>query len=157
MSSPTDRGALWLATGLGIGRIPFAPGTFGSLEGLALAWALSYAPLAPWRLLAVGLLFVAGLVACGRAAKILGATDPQQVVFDEIAAMPVVFLAVDFHFTTALLGFALFRAFDIIKPWPVGWGETLAGGRGIMADDLLAALYAGGLLWLLAWAVLPAS
>lgn len=157
---------LWLAEGFGVGRLPFAPGTFGSLVGLL--WMLA--------LLATrnGLLFSVGLVAgaaasvwwCGVAEKLLGQRDPGSVVLDEIAAMPLCFagwLAYRLHLTgqvpapaillsghgwLLMLGaFAAFRLFDIAKPWPVRQSQALPGGWGITVDDLLAAVYAN-LVWL---------
>lgn len=143
-----------LATGFGIGRLPKAPGTFGSLWGLVLVRGLEHVP-TPWRwLLAAGIIAV-GVPICGRAARLLNAKDPGSVVFDEIAAFPIVFCAVTLNWTTGLLGFVLFRLFDIIKPWPVSRLERLPGGWGIMADDLAAGMYAGGCLWCVVRLVLP--
>lgn len=148
-----DWTALILATGLGVGFIPVMPGTFGSLLGLLLAWILSFLGW-PIRLAAVAALFLVGIPLCGRAARLFGQTDPGSVVYDEIAAMPLVFLSVPLVFTTslglpaAILGFIWFRAFDITKPWPVRRLEHLQGGLGIMIDDMAAAIYAMSALWL---------
>lgn len=78
----------------------------------------------------------------------MGGKDPGAVVFDEIAAFPVVFLLVPVDLTTGLLGFLWFRFFDIAKPWPIRWFERFPGGWGIMADDLVAGVYSGASLWL---------
>ena len=75
--------------------------------------------------------------------------DPGQVVFDEIAAFSVVFLFVPISLRSAILGFLLFRLFDVWKPWPARRLERLPGGLGIMADDFAAAVYAAGGLWLI--------
>ncbi len=155
-----DRTALVLATGLGIGMVPVMPGTFGTLWGLPLAWGLNRAgwPL-PIELAAITAIFLAGIPLCDRAARLFGKKDPGCVVFDEIAALPVVFLLVRITFSTAILGFIWFRIFDIAKPWPVRRLERLPGGLGIMIDDVVAAIYAGIALWLTvkAWHALPWS
>jgi phosphatidylglycerophosphatase A len=144
-----DRTALVLATGLGIGMVPVMPGTFGTLLGLPLAWALNKSgwPL-PIELLAMAAIFLAGIPICDRAARLFGKKDPGCVVFDEIAAVPLVFLLEGITFSTAILGFIWFRIFDIAKPWPVRRLERLPGGLGIMIDDVMAAVYAGLALWL---------
>jgi phosphatidylglycerophosphatase A len=150
--------AVWLATGGGVGFVRFAPGTFGSLLGLPLAWALS---LLPWwgYLAATVAVILLGVPICGAAARRLGREDPGAVVWDEIAAMPLTFAATDLQRSPGslalvlALGFALFRLFDILKPPPTRWLEHLPGGWGIIADDLMAGAYAGlclyGLVWLL--------
>ena len=131
------------------------PGTFGSVLGLVLAWTLE---LSGWpiglRIAAEAAVFLAGIPICGRAARLFGQTDPGSVVFDEIAAMPLVFLSVPLVFSTSLalpaavLGFVWFRVFDIAKPWPVRQLERAKGGLGIMIDDVGAAAYAAAALWL---------
>ena len=138
-----------LATGFGVGSIPTAPGTFGSLWGLPLVWGLQQLP--PWGQYAAPIVcFAIGIPICGIAARRMGRKDPGAIVFDEIAAFPVVFLLVPINTVTAVVGFALFRLFDISKPWPAKRLERLPGGLGIMADDFAAAVYAAGLLWLIA-------
>jgi phosphatidylglycerophosphatase A len=153
-----DRTILLLATGFGIGLVPVMPGTFGTLLGLPLAWVLDKAEGPPGiEFAAIGAIFLAGIPLCGRAAQLLGRPDPGCVVFDEIAAMPLVFLLERITFTTAILGFLWFRVFDISKPWPIRRFERLHGGLGIMIDDVLAALYAAIALWLTlkSWHALP--
>ena len=144
--SLSDRLVLTLATGFGLGWLPKAPGTFGSLLGLPLVWGLEHVP-TPWHgLIAAGVIAI-GVPICGRAAKLLNLADPGCVVYDEIAAFPIVFCLVPLNWWTALLGFALFRLFDVVKPWPVSRLEELPGGLGIMADDLAAGVLAGAGLW----------
>lgn len=154
-----DWATLILATGFGLGLIPVMPGTFGSLLGLLLAWILN---VLGWpigiRIAVEAAIFLAGIPICGRAARLFGQTDPGSVVYDEIAAMPVVFsfvfLSVPAVFSTSLavpaavLGFLWFRVFDIAKPWPVRRLERAQGGLGIMIDDVAAAIYAAVALWL---------
>lgn len=146
-----DRLAVALATGLGVGFIPWAPGTFGSLWGIALYWLI-----ASWSLpivIGVSLPFIVlGIPICSRAARLLGKHDPGSVVYDEIAAFWVVYLpTLAFSmepptWTVAIVGFVLFRFFDILKFWPCRRLEKLPDGLGIMSDDLAAGVYAGVIL-----------
>ena len=145
-----------LGTGFGFGHFPVAPGTVGSLWGVLLAWGLRQSGWPLWeQLLVIAVVFLIGIPICGRAARLLGTEDPGQVVFDEIAAMPVVFLVIPselpLSIPTGIAGFLWFRLFDIAKPWPVKWFDQIEGGLGIMADDIAAAIYAAGALWLTVW------
>ena len=143
-----DRLLFSLATGLGLGLIPFAPGTFGSLLGLPLAWGLEHFPW--WARLAMPfVLFAVGVPICAAGARVLRLKDPGPVVFDEIAAFSIVFLATPLNLKTGIAGFVLFRLFDITKPWPARRLEQLPGGVGIMADDYAAGAFAALALWLL--------
>ena len=138
---PTDRIAMVLATGFGSGYGPVAPGTWGSLPGVAIAWVLGRSG-ASWAVPCAGALFaVVGVWAAGRAASILGASDPGPVVVDEIAGQlwTVSFLPATLPLLAA--GFVLFRALDVWKPWPARRLEDLPGGAGIMADDLAVGVY----------------
>jgi phosphatidylglycerophosphatase A len=152
--------ALWLAQGFGVGRIPVAPGTFGSIVGV-LWFLLLLAARNP------GLYFVGTIAGigvsvplCGVAEKILKQCDPGSVVLDEIIALPICFFgwvgilyfkngampAVEYFFSPGVwpltLGvFAAFRFFDVLKPWPVRQSQSLPGGWGVTVDDVLAALY----------------
>lgn len=137
-----------LATGFGVGFIPIAPGTFGSLIGVALAAGLAALGATPVAFVLVGIgMLLLGVPISERVAKSYGVIDPQQVVFDEITAFPFVFCAVQFNLATAIAGFLWFRLFDILKPWPVHRLETLPGGWGIMSDDAAAGVLAGAALW----------
>jgi phosphatidylglycerophosphatase A len=162
---------LWLAQGLGIGRIPVAPGTFGSLLGVAW-FLLLMVGFIPWLLLAgivVG--FLVSVWLCGYGERVLKKKDPGSVVLDEVTAMPVCFLfwvvlmlvkagtwPGPAHFLSkwpAMVGtFAAFRLFDILKPWPVKQSQSLPGGWGITVDDFLAAGYVN-VVAVLAWAIKP--
>ena len=135
-----------LAFGLGTGLSPVAPGTVGSLLGIALAWLTFELPLTMRVGTAIGL-FVAGIWICGASARKLGVHDHGGIVWDEICGMYVTLLVAPPHLLAWILGFGLFRAFDIVKPWPIrDLDHRLGGGLGIMLDDLVAALYAALLL-----------
>jgi len=139
--SPTDLVATAIATGLGSGYSPFAPGTAGSLVGLALFWAMQGLSLA-WQLVACLSLLALGTAAAGHVASRLGDDDPSIVVVDEVLGMWITLLLVPWSAWTAAGGFFLFRAMDVIKPYPARDLEALHGGLGIMADDVAAGLYA---------------
>lgn len=141
----------FLAFGFGSGLSPKAPGTMGTLAALPVWYLLAQLPLAGY---IAGLLLViaVGPYLCGKTARDLGVHDHGGIVWDEIAGFLLTMLLVPVSIWTALIGFALFRLFDIVKPWPIGWlDKHVHGGTGIMLDDLVAALYAGvcihGLLW----------
>lgn len=147
-----DRVAVGLGTGLGIGFIPVAPGTFGSFLGPPFVWATlqSGIPITATATLAVAFI-TAGIPICERASQALGKHDPGSVVYDEIAAfwlvyLPHIILKWPIDWISAVAGFVLFRFFDISKPWPVSRLEKLPGGLGIMADDLAAGLMAAACL-----------
>ncbi len=137
-----------IATWLGAGLLPGAPGTWGSLAALPFAYGLVSAG-GVWAL-AVGVIvvFLAGLWASGRAAMALGAADPRQVVVDEVAGqwLALIPVALDVRFWP--VAFVAFRIADILKPWPVNLAESrLKGAMGIMADDIVAGVYAGIIAW----------
>ncbi|MEZ6126205.1 MAG: phosphatidylglycerophosphatase A [Planctomycetaceae bacterium] len=140
-----DRLVLLLAEGLGLGRIRFAPGTWGSLWGVPLGWLLAEAS-PTTRLMIAGVMFVVGVPLCGRAALLRKTKDPGSVVWDEIAAFPIVYAFVPLSsgrlWPLLIAGFVLFRVFDIWKPPPVRHCDRLSGGFGIMIDDSVAAVYA---------------
>ena len=140
-----SRSAFVVATGLGSGYAPFAPGTAGSAVGLLLFWPLAGLP--PAQLLeATAVLVVLGILAGDHVARAVGKKDPGLVVVDEVAGQWVSLLFLPFTLGTALAAFFLFRLMDVIKPWPARDLERLPGGVGIMADDLMAGVYANLLL-----------
>ena len=136
-----------LALGFGSGLVPVAPGTFGSLVGLAFALALAPLGLA-WNLLAVVVATVAGIWICGESARRLGVHDHPAIVWDEVAGMMIAMLAAPDAWWGAPAALVLFRIFDIAKPWPIREiDHGMGGGAGIMLDDVLAGLFAAlGLL-----------
>ena len=150
-----DRLLMFIATGGGSGYLPKAPGTWGTLVGLVLWWPLAGLSLAAY-LAAVGLLFAVGVASAGAAEKILDRGDPGVVVIDEIVGVLIALTAAPLHPAAALVGFALFRVFDILKPWPICWFDRhVEGGLGIMLDDIVAGIFACLTLQLLAHFVLP--
>ena len=141
----------FLAFGFGTGLTPLAPGTVGSLLGVALAWLTQDLGLAIQAGLAV-LLFVIGIWICGESARRIGVHDHGGIVWDEICGCYVTLLVAPPEIVPWALGFVLFRGFDIVKPWPIrDLDHRLGGGLGIMLDDLVAALYAAILLALYGW------
>jgi phosphatidylglycerophosphatase A len=151
-----DRVAMLVATGFGAGYGPIAPGTWGSLPGIAAAWGLDRWGGA-WAA-AAGSAGVAatGVWAASRAEALLAEKDPGLVVVDEIAGQMVTLLFIPMTPPVLLVGFLLFRVLDILKPWPANRLEALPGGSGIMADDLIVGLYAnlilhGLALWRPVW------
>lgn len=141
--------AHFLALGCGAGLMPKAPGTVGTLVALPL-YLTSYGiggPLAV--LLAAALVFALGVWAAGVTGKALGVSDFGGIVIDEIAAFLLVLAVTPRSLAWIAVAFALFRVFDIWKPWPIGWVDRhIKGGFGVMLDDVLAALYAIGILYL---------
>ena len=145
------RFSLWLATGLGVGWSPRAPGTMGSLLALGLWWPAGF-----WGLrfyaMALAVVIAIGVPVTARAARILGRQDPPMVVWDEIAGMGVALFAVPHQVLWFAVAFGLFRLFDIVKPFPIARLEALPGGYGITLDDVWAGAYAAllvhGGLWL---------
>ena len=132
--------ALALATSFGVGYVPVAPGTFGSLVGLLLWWLLPHTLIT--QLVVVVGLFAVGTWSASEAERHFGDTDPGPVVIDEVMGMLATLVLAPESWLAAGLGFFLFRASDIVKPYPANRLERLHGGVGIMADDLMAAVYA---------------
>ena len=135
-----------MATGFGAGYAPAAPGTAGSLVGLILVFLLQNRS---WVLYAAVLLavFALGVYTSGRFERATGEKDSQRIVIDEIAGMLVVGVLLPSGAAYGIGGFVLFRALDILKPFPARWFERNApGGWGVMLDDLVAGLYANLIL-----------
>ena len=135
--------ATLLATWFGAGRLPVAPGSWGSLAALPLAWLIVW--LGGWTALAAAtlLVFLVGWWAADRVVAEAGIADPGWVVIDEVAGQWLTLLFVPPGLKAYAAGFVLFRLFDIAKPWPVSWADRrIGGGLGVMIDDILAGLYA---------------
>jgi len=139
------------AFGFGSGLAPKAPGTFGTLAEVHIYWVIQDL-LLPLYLLWLLVTFVAGVYWCQRSSQALGVHDHGGIVWDEMFGYWLTMLLAPAGWLWMLLGFVLFRAFDILKPWPIGWVDRrLGGGLGIMLDDALAAVYAWVLLQGLAY------
>jgi phosphatidylglycerophosphatase A len=133
---------MFIATGGYIGRVPFAPGTFGSLVGFPIVYLLSKTPWCIATIL-VAMLVLGSVWVAHLAEKQLKAKDPGCIVIDEIAGMCVTMLFVPLTLTTGLAGFFLFRLFDVVKPPPVCQiDRMLEGGWGIVLDDVVAGVMA---------------
>jgi len=139
------RFAVALATVGFAGYSPIAPGTVGSLVGLVIYLFTSHWPLS-WQLGLLAGITAVGTWAASEAARFFGREDPGYVVIDEVAGQLVTLVLTGAGALGAVLGFFLFRALDIIKPWPAAQFERLPGGLGIMADDLMAGVYANLIL-----------
>jgi phosphatidylglycerophosphatase A len=137
---------MFMATGGGCGQIPYAPGTIGSLPGLLLAYLLAGFPPLSAGLATLAFVLLSIWVA-HQAAMLLDQKDPGCIVIDEIAGMLITLLALPFTAAYAVAGFLLFRALDIIKPFPIGWlDRRLTGGLGIVLDDVAAGILANAVL-----------
>jgi phosphatidylglycerophosphatase A len=135
--------AALIATGFGIGRLPWAPGTWGSLAALPCAWIISEIGGIGALAAAATIVFALGWWAAAWVAETSGQHDPGFIVIDEVAAQWLTALAVPRDWRWFAAAFLLFRIFDIFKPWPIRAIERrVAGGLGIMLDDVMAALYA---------------
>jgi phosphatidylglycerophosphatase A len=140
-----------LAFGFGSGTAPKAPGTFGTLAAVVLYWPLSYLSLESYlvMLLVTALL---GIYLCGKTAQDLGVHDHGGIVWDEFVGFWITMIAAPVGWIWVLVGFVLFRFFDIVKPWPISWiDQKVGGGFGIMLDDIIAGLMAAAVMQGLAW------
>ncbi len=143
-----------VAFGFGSGLAPKAPGTVGTLLGLPLFWLIEAAATdRPNQIALLVAAFLFGVWACARAGRALGVADHGGIVWDEIVAFALVLVFTPPGWLWIAAAFALFRVFDILKPWPIRSADArLKNGFGVMFDDLLAAIYAiaalKGLQWL---------
>jgi phosphatidylglycerophosphatase A len=135
------RPAVWIGTAFGAGYAPIAPGTAGSAVGVAVYLLTMHWSLVEQAAL-MGAVTGVGIWASGIAAEHFGRKDPSYVVIDEVAGQLVTLFATGAGLWGAVAGFLLFRVADIIKPWPARRLEGLPGGLGIVADDIMAAVYA---------------
>lgn len=144
-----------LAFGFGSGLAPKAPGTVGTLLGLPLFWLVTAAAAdRPNQFILIIAAFLLGVWACARTGRALGVADHGGMVWDEIVAFVLVLMFTPAGWLWTALAFALFRLFDILKPWPIRLADRrLKNGFGVMFDDLLAALYAIAVLEGMQWLV----
>ena len=133
-----------IATIFGLGYVPFAPGTVGSLVALPFCLFLHRFPAA--YMLTFFVLFIAGVISSNVVEKNTKTEDPTQVIIDEAACMFVAFFMVPLSIPIVIIGFIAYRLFDIFKIPPVNSAEKMGGGWGIMVDDLIAGLYTNLLL-----------
>jgi len=148
-----DRLYMALATGFGLGYLPKAPGTWGTLLALPIHYLIVQLPLQGY-VAAIAIIIVIAVISAGAAEKIMDRPDPGIVVIDEVAGMLIAMIAIPAHPLAWLFAFILFRFFDILKPFPVNFfDQRFHGGLGIVLDDLMAGLYAFGALQLL-WPLL---
>lgn len=148
MRAPKVWSNIWhfLAFGFGAGLAKKAPGTWGTLAGLAVMPLLYWLPL-PLALLWIVLASIFGVWLCGRVAEDLGVPDHGGIVWDEMVGLWLTLILLPNSLLWWVLGFVLFRILDIVKPWPISWLDRhVAGGLGIMLDDILAGVIAGLLL-----------
>ena len=132
-----------IATWLGCGLSPFAPGTVGSLGALPAAYAIVHFGGWPWLAAAVVLVTVIGTWVTASVIASSGIKDPGFVVVDEVAGQWIALIPAALDPVLYAVGFAAFRLFDIWKPWPVGWADRKVGGAwGVMLDDLIAGGFA---------------
>lgn len=147
-----NRLIVFSGVGFGSGLAPKAPGTFGS------AFALLFVPI--WlylgflnSLFAIVIMSLVGIYICGQTAKVMGVHDDGRIVWDEFAGQSITFLPLIYlgqmNWLWLLIGFALFRLFDVWKPWPIRViDRQVAGGFGIMLDDIIAGLWAALCIWI---------
>jgi phosphatidylglycerophosphatase A len=141
-----------LATWFGSGLLPWAPGTWGSLAalpfGLAIFWLSG-----PFGLLAASVaVFALGLWAADGYEQAAAIKDPGAIVIDEVVGQWIALIPAGLNPAGVVLAFLFFRAFDVAKPWPVGWADRhLKGAFGIMADDVLAGIYAAAAVYAVLW------
>jgi phosphatidylglycerophosphatase A len=140
---------LFIATCGYLGYVPVAPGTFGSAAGLIVFAAVRWSGSPILELAVIVLLFAVGVWSSNVAEKHFGGVDPAPVILDEVLGMLITLAFIPVNVTGAIVGFLLFRLFDVVKPWPANRLELLHGGLGIMADDAMAAVYGNVVMRLL--------
>ena len=145
---------VFVATGFGIGLfVPFAPGTFGSAPGVALAYAVAALPLAMQVVAAAGFALLA-IPFCDVAEKALGIKDDGRISADEWMLYPIAFIGIpilELPWWSMAVFFCVVRAVDIVKPWPCRQLQAIHGGFGIVIDDFFANIYSLGINWAIYW------
>ena len=141
----------FLAFGFGSGLSRFAPGTMGTMVAIPFSFLLKQLPPYLFWVILIALLLI-GIYLCGSTARRLGKHDPGGIVWDEMVGYWLTVAFIPMQWPWLLAAFVLFRLFDIFKPWPIRQSEKLfRGGLGIMVDDIIAALYAMGILAVFQW------
>jgi len=133
----------FLGFGFGSGLSPFAPGTMGTIAAIPV-YLLMVFYLPQWLYIGLTILFLLiGIKICDKVSEDLQVHDFSGIVWDEIVGYLITMMFFPFSWTMLILGFVLFRCFDIIKPWPINWlDKKVSGGLGIMVDDVLAGIFA---------------
>lgn len=140
----------FFALGFGSGLSPRAPGTFGTIAAMPIYYVMSGLPLAAYIPL-VFVLLIAGIFICGQSARLMQVHDHPGIVWDEIVGYLITMTATPDGWMWMIVGFILFRFFDIVKPWPLNWiDRKVGGGLGIMLDDVIAGIVSCLLMY---WAV----
>ena len=147
-----NRFCVFVASGFGLGLFaPFAPGTFGSLPGVALAYATTLLP--PWAQIPLcTALALLAIPFCGVAERALGIKDDGRIVADEWMLYPIALIGIplgSLPWWSMLVFFGVVRAVDIVKPWPARGLQSIPGGRGIVIDDFIANLYSLAINWII--------
>jgi phosphatidylglycerophosphatase A len=141
MKKVYDTFILFIATGMFVGYIPFAPGTFGSIIGIVIYYAASLYLDIYQSLILLIVLFLIGTFVAGKAEKMLHEQDSGKIVIDEIVGMYITMFFIPLNFANVLIGFICFRTLDIIKPYPISYiDKHVHGGIGIMLDDVAAGI-----------------
>ncbi|MSP67993.1 MAG: phosphatidylglycerophosphatase A [Alphaproteobacteria bacterium] len=141
--------AFLVATVGGLGRLPIAPGTWGSAAAALAAWPIVAFGGTPALLVATAVLTPIAVWAAGHHGATLGIQDPSEIVIDEVVGQWLALLTVPPTLTWFVVAFLLFRLLDIVKPWPIGWADRrIGGGIGVVADDAFAGVIAALVLWL---------
>ena len=148
--------AFLIATWFGSGLLPKIPGTWGSAAALPFAWGIMWFGGPKVLLVCAIVAFVAGIWAAGMYSKHSGIKDAGPIVIDEVAGQWLTLIPAGLDPVLFLVGFFLFRAADILKPWPANWADReLSGGLGVMLDDVFAGIYAAiglqAFIWLFRW------
>ena len=145
------RVGLFIATCGYLGYVPVAPGTFGSAAGLVVFYAVRSTGSTAVELTAIIVLFAIGIWSGTIAEHHFDDVDPAPVVLDEVVGMLITLAFLPVSAAGAIVGFFVFRVFDVVKPWPSARFERLPGGLGVMADDGMAALYGNLVMQSLIW------
>lgn len=146
-----QRPGYFLAFGFGSGLMPVAPGTWGTLACIPI-YLLLISLQWPWYLLITVISFIYGVYLTGKIAHEIGVHDYSGIVWDEIVGYLITMFLIPFSLTWMIIGFLLFRFFDILKPFPISWvDKNVESGLGIMLDDVLAAIPAWIILRILVW------
>ena len=138
---------VFIATCAYVGYAPFAPGTFGSVLGLAVFYGVRHQRSTIVEGSAIVALAAVGLWSATEAEHHFGGIDPGPVVIDEVIGMLVTLAFIPVNLAGAIVGFVLFRILDVVKPWPARRLEHLPGGLGVVLDDMMAGVYGNLVMW----------